>query len=103
MDSLKERLEFYMKRSGLNPTSLSRKAWLNITAVRILQHEGTPNPRIDTFTELCRALGVSPYHLSPNFADLYSPRQRDLLDEIDELDKKDRQLQKKITKTKTRK
>ena len=104
MDSFKERLEFYMNRAGLNPTSLSREARLNITAVRdILEHDTTPKPRIDTFAKLCRALGVSPHHLSPDFSDLYSPRMRDLLDEVYELDEKERQLRKKITKEKTRK
>jgi transcriptional regulator with XRE-family HTH domain len=73
MDTFKTRLRFYMKQAGLNPTSLSRKAGLNVTAVRdILAHEGTPNPRIDTFIKLCRALGVSPEQLSPDFASLHS-------------------------------
>jgi transcriptional regulator with XRE-family HTH domain len=104
MDSFKERLEFYMIRAGLNPTSLSRKALLNITAVRdILEHETNPNPRIDTFIKLCQALSVSPHQLAPEFSKLYSPRQRTLLDEISDLDEKDRQLQKEIDKEKTRK
>jgi hypothetical protein len=73
MDTFKTRLRFYMKRAGLNPTSLSRKAHLNVTAVRdILEHAGTPNPRIDTFINLCKALSVVPHQLSPDFADLDS-------------------------------
>ena len=85
--SFKERLEFYMNREGFTPTSLSKKAQLNMTAVRdILEHEGTPNPRIDTFAKLCYALNVSPYHLSPDFEKTYTPRQRLLLDKLDKLD-----------------
>lgn len=87
MNDFKTRLEFYMRKKGFNPTSLSRKAQLSATAVRdILEHEGVPNPRIDTFAKLCHALGVSTYHLSPDFEKLYSPRQRRLLDKIDKLD-----------------
>jgi hypothetical protein len=71
MDDLKTRLRFYMRESGLNPTSLSRKAQLNATAVRdILEHPKTPNPRIDTFIKLCRALGVKPGQLSPDMEKL---------------------------------
>ena len=89
-DTFKKRLEFYMIKKGFNPTSLSRKARLNVTAVRdILKHSGNPNPRIDTFAKLCHALGVSPYHLSPDFEKLYSARQRYLLDEISGLDKRE--------------
>jgi len=101
MSNLKERLEFYMTKAGLNPTSLSRKARLNITAVRdILQHPGTPNPRIDTFIKLCQALGVGAHQLSSEFERLFSPRQRELLEEISELDEKDSRLQKEIAKEK---
>ena len=70
--TFQERLKFYMVKKGLNPTSLSRKASLNMTAVRdILQHNGTPNPRIDTFIKLCDALGVLPCQLHPEVAKLY--------------------------------
>ncbi|MFA6104957.1 MAG: helix-turn-helix transcriptional regulator [Victivallaceae bacterium] len=104
MNSFKERLKFYMLQAGLNPTSLSKKARLNVTAVRdILEHTGTPNPRIDTFAKLCQALGVSPHQLSPEFEKLYSPRQRNLLDEISDLDDRDRQLQREIDKLNHRK
>jgi hypothetical protein len=89
MDNLKTRLKFHMRRKGLNPTSLSRKAHLNVTAVRdILQHESTPYPRIDTFAKLCRALDVSPHELSPLFIGLY-PYEQDLLDQVHELGKKE--------------
>ncbi|MCE9507974.1 MAG: helix-turn-helix domain-containing protein [Alphaproteobacteria bacterium] len=101
MSNLKERLEFYMTKAGLNPTSLSRKARLNITAVRdILQHPGNPNPRIDTFIKLCEALGIGAHQLSPQFERLFSPRQRELLDGISELDEKDSQMRKEIAKEK---
>jgi transcriptional regulator with XRE-family HTH domain len=87
MDDFKTRLKFYMRKRGFNPTSLARKAHLSATAVRdILEHEGTPNPRIDTFAKLCYALNVSPYHLSPDFEKTYTPRQRLLLDKLDKLD-----------------
>lgn len=73
MDNLKTLLKFHMERKGLNPTSLSKKAGLNVTAVRdILAHDADPYPRIDTFTKLCRALEVRPHQLSPLFRDLYS-------------------------------
>lgn len=104
MDNFKTRLKFYMDRAGLNPTSLSKKARLNATAVRdILEHNGTPNPRIDTFVKLCHALGVGPHQLSQDFANLYSPRQLELLDDIDELNEMDAQLSKEIIKEKNRK
>jgi len=104
MDSFKERLKFYMIWAGLNPTSLSRKARLNVTSVRdILEHRGTPNPRIDTFIKLCHALGVGPHQLSPELAKLYSPRQRNLLDEISSLDERNHHLQREIDKLKNKK
>ena len=104
MDNFKTRLKFYMDRAGLNPTSLSKKARLNVTAVRdILEHNGTPNPRIDTFIKLCLALGVGPHRLSPDFIKLYSPRQLELLDDIDELSEMDAELSKEIIKEKNRK
>ncbi len=81
MDTFKKRLKFYMIREGLNPASLSRKAQLNITAVRdILEHEGNPNTGINTFLKLCRALGVTGYQLSPEGAKLYPLHVRRLLD-----------------------
>ena len=84
MDTFKARLKFYMSRAGLNPTSLSRKARLNVSAVRdIFRHTGTPNPRIDTFVKLCRALGISPHHLSRDVASLYSARQLEMLEKGD--------------------
>jgi transcriptional regulator with XRE-family HTH domain len=71
MNDLKSRIRFYMRKKGFNPTSLSRRAQLNATAVRdILEHEKTPNPRIDTFIKLCRALEVSPSQLSPDIEKL---------------------------------
>ena len=71
MDDFKARLRFFMRENGFNPTSLSKKAQLNATAVRdILEHDGTPNPRIDTFVKLCRALGVKPSQLSPDLEKL---------------------------------
>ena len=74
--AFKKRLQYYMLKGGFTPTSLSRKAKLNITAVRdILVHEGTPNPRIDTFSKLCRALGVLPHQLHPEFEKFYAARQ----------------------------
>ena len=80
MDDFKTRLDFYMRKRGFNPTSLARTAQLSATTVRdILAHKGTPNPRIDTFSMLCYALNVSPYHLSPDFEKLYSPQQLRLL------------------------
>jgi hypothetical protein len=92
MDSFKSRLEFYMLKNGLNPTSLSKKARLNVTAVRdILQHNGTPNPRIDTFVKLCRALDVNPYNLLPALRELCSLRLRRLLDKAEQLDERDQQ------------
>ena len=85
MDTFKTRLRFYMRRAGLNPTSLSRKARLNVSAVRdIFRHAGTPHPRIDTFVKLCRALGVSPHQLSQDVANLYSPRQLEILEKNEE-------------------
>jgi len=91
-DSFKERLLFYMRKRHLNPTSLSRKAMLNMTAVRdILAHEKTPNPRIDTFIKLCHALGISPHHLSPDFEKFYSSPLLELLNEMDDLNEQDRQ------------
>jgi len=66
MNDLKTRLRFYMRKNGFNPTSLSREAGLNATAIRdILEHPGTPNPRIDTFVKICHALQVNPSQLSP--------------------------------------
>ena len=104
MDTFKRRLEFYMNRVGLNPTSLSRKARLSITTVRdILEHSANPKPRIDTFAKLCRALGVSPHHLSPDFSDLYSPRQRRFLTEIEELDERERRLMSGLSRGKSKK
>lgn len=77
-----------MIEKAFNPSNLSRKAGLNATAVRdILEHEGTPNPRIDTFIKLCCALGVSPHQLSPELAKLYSPRQRRMLDKMNSSDR----------------
>ncbi len=82
-----------MQKGGFNPTSLSKKASLNVTAVRdILKHEGTPNPRIDTFFKLCRALSVNPYNLFPAFRELFSHRLRRLLDKAEKLDERDQQL-----------
>ena len=70
-DTFKSRLKFYMDLNKLNPTSLSRKAGLNVTAVRdILKHDGTPNPRIDTFVKICAALGINPIQLSPDLETL---------------------------------
>lgn len=90
MDTFKKRLEFYMKKKGFNPTSLSRKARLSTTAVRdMLEHPGNPNPRIDTFLKLCLALEVLPHQLFPECAALYSPRQRQMLDKIGVLDEKE--------------
>jgi DNA-binding phage protein len=72
MDTLKARLEFYMRQEGFNPTSLSRQAHLSLTAVRdILQHPGNPDPRITTLVKLCQALGIKPYQLSPDIDKLY--------------------------------
>ncbi len=72
MDNFKARLKFYMRERGLNPTSLSRKAQLNQTAVRdILKTEGSPNPTIGTFIKLCVALNVTPCQLSPDLEKLY--------------------------------
>lgn len=85
MDTFKTRLKFYMGRAGLNPTSLSRKARLNVSAVRdIFRHRGTPHPRIDTFVKLCRALGIGPHQLSRDVANLYTPRQLEKLEKRDE-------------------
>lgn len=99
--TFKERLEFYMIKRGLNPTSLAKRARLNITAIRdILQHEGSPHPRIDTFIKLCLALDVKPHHLSPEIAKLYSSRQRRFLDEMEHLDERHDRLKKKIDKEK---
>ena len=71
MDDFKTRLRFYMRERGLNPTSLSRRAQLNATAVRdLLEHATMPNPRIDTFVKLCRALGIKPSQLSPEMEQL---------------------------------
>jgi hypothetical protein len=82
MTTFKKRLKFYMLKEGLNPASLSRKAKLNITAVRdILQHEGSPNTGINTFTKLCQALGVAPHQLSPEFGKFYTSTQRRMLEE----------------------
>ena len=86
MDNIKTLLKFHMERKGLNPTSLSKKAGLNITAVRdILQHGSNPYPRIDTFTKLCRVLEVSPHQLSPLFRDLY-PHEQDPFDKFSQSD-----------------
>ena len=64
MDTFKTRLRFYMEKAGFNPSSLSRKAELNATAVRdILNHTGSPNPRIDTFIKLCQALEIGRAHV----------------------------------------
>ena len=104
MDNFKTLLKFYMSRAGLNPTSLSRKAKLNVTAVRdILEHTGTPNPRIDTFIKLCHALGVGPHQLSQDFANLYSPRQLEILEDAAERDERSIQLDKDIIKEKGKK
>jgi hypothetical protein len=104
MDNFKTRLKFYMSKAGLNPTSLSRKAQLNVTAVRdILEHTGTPNPRIDTFIKLCRALGIGPHQLSQDFANLYLPRQLELLEDINDLNERNTQLSKEIVKEKSKK
>src|SRR4051812_48581561 len=104
MDTLKERLEYYMRRGGLKPTTLSKKTRLKVTPARdILDHGGIPNPRIDTFVKLCRALGVAPHQLSPDFEKLYSPRQRELLADINDLDERDSFLQKEIAKEKSKK
>ena len=93
-----------MSKAGLNPTSLSRKARLNVTAVRdILEHSGTPNPRIDTFIKLCHALGIGPHQLSQDFANLYSSRQLEFLDDIDELNERNTQLNKDVIEEKDRK
>jgi transcriptional regulator with XRE-family HTH domain len=103
MDNFKTRLKFYMGKAGMNPTSLSRKAGLNATAVRdILKHSAVPNPRIDTFIKLCHALNVGPHQLSPDFMKLYSPRQLELLDEISELNERDAQLRQEIIKEKNK-
>ncbi len=93
MDDFKTRLVFHMRKKGLNPTSLSRKARLGTTVVRdIIEHRGTPNPRIDTFVKLCHALGVTPHRLSPEVEGLYSPQQRLLLEKMDKLDEKGPEL-----------
>jgi DNA-binding XRE family transcriptional regulator len=84
MDQFKQRLAYYMKKAGLNPTSLAKKAGLSQTAVRdILDHVGDPNPRIDTFIKLCRALGLRPYHLSAQIERLYPPHLLRLLEEAE--------------------
>src|SRR4051812_32413333 len=104
MDNFKSRLKFYMNRAGLNPTSLSKRARLNMTAVRdILEHEGMPNPRIDTFIKLCKALGIGPHQLSQELGSLYSPRQLELLDDIADLNERDSHLSQEIIKEKNRK
>jgi hypothetical protein len=104
MDTFKTRLRFYMSRAGLNPTSLSRKAKLNVTAVRdILEHTGTPNPRIDTFIKLCQALGIGPHQLSQDFANLYSPRQLEILEDAEERNERNLHLDKENVKEKNKK
>ena len=103
MDTFKTRLKFYMSRAGLNPTSLSRKAKLNVTAVRdILEHTGTPNPRIDTFIKLCQALNIGPHQLSQDFANLYSPRQLEMIEDAEERNERSQQLN-ELVKEKTKK
>jgi len=104
MDTFKARLRFYMSRAGLNPTSLSRKAKLNVTAVRdILEHSGTPNPRIDTFIKLCQALGLGPHQLSQDFASLYSSRQLEVIEDANERDERNIYLSKEFVKEKNKK
>lgn len=104
MDNFKTRLRFYMSRAGLNPTSLSRKAKLNVTAVRdILEHTGMPNPRIDTFIKLCHALGIGPHQLSQDFANLFSQSQLEMLEDAEERNERNIQLSKEIVKDKTKK
>ena len=78
-----------MIRAGLNPTSLSRKAGLNQTAVRdILAHKGVADLRMSTFVKLCHALDIAPHMLSPALSKLYSPSQRKFLAEISNQDEK---------------
>jgi CheY-like chemotaxis protein/DNA-binding Xre family transcriptional regulator len=63
-----------MVEKKFNPTSLAKKAGLSRTAVRdLLSHDGDPNPRIDTFIKLCKALKVAPHQLSPGLAELRLP------------------------------
>lgn len=104
MDTFKTRLRFYMSRAGFNPTSLSRKAKLNVTAVRdILEHTGTPNPRIDTYIKLCQALGVGPHQLSQDFANLFTPQQLELLEDVAERHERDAQLNREAAREKGKK
>ncbi len=102
MDTFKKRLEYYMRCKGFNPTSLARHALLNMTAIRdILEHEATPNPRIDTFVKLCRALGVSPDQLSPDFEKLYTTDQLQMLAIVWALERKDAELAKEGSEQKS--
>jgi hypothetical protein len=79
MNTFKKRLEFYMIKEKFNPTSLSRAAGLNITAVRdILAHKGDPNTGINTLIKLCRALNVTLHQLHPAVENLYSLDHRRL-------------------------
>jgi DNA-binding Xre family transcriptional regulator len=76
MDNFKTRLESYMIKRGLNPTSLSKKANLNGTAVRdMLKHRGMPDPRVSTLAKLCQALDVPPHVLSPALSKFYPPEE----------------------------
>lgn len=92
METLKDRLKHHLKQSGLNPTSLAKKAGLSMTSVRDILAHADPKPRIDTFIKLCRALEIRPHQLSSDIERLYSPRQIKMLNEITDLDAREKRL-----------
>lgn len=87
MDSLQERLEYWMKIRNTNPKRLSRDAGLHETYIRDVLKR-TANPGLDKIAKICRALDIRPHDLVPEIRDFYPPDVLDYMEDFFALEEK---------------
>ena len=103
VETFRDKMKFWMEKRGFNQKSLATAAGLNETAVRDILKENSQNPRIDTVIKLCATLKITPDQLIPTIRQLYPPKVVALLEELEALDLKEEDVQKKIAALKGQK
>lgn len=92
MESLQDRLQYWMDIRKTNPKRLSKDAGLHSTYIRDVMQR-TASPGLDKIAKICRALKIYPHDLVPEIRELYPPEALKLLEKFFKIEEERRNIE----------
>ena len=101
MEDFRKVIKKYKEEQGLNDAEFERRGGLKSGYYRdMMKREHVQNPGLPKMIALCKAVGKRPDQIFSEIRDLYSKEALELLDELEEINKRKSSIREKLNQIK---